>query len=318
VMGDTLGYWQFFPPSGADADGWGILPVWGFAQVIASRCEEVPVGERLFGYFPPAQFLTMLPSRVSPLRLFDGTAHRAKLPPTYNNYSRVHAEPGYDPAYDDARSLLYPLHLTAFCLWDLLQSNDYFGARRVLILSASSKTSSGLAYALSTDPASPLVVGCTAARNVNFVESLGLYQQVLSYDTIDALDPSTPTLIVDLSGSHALLQRLAAHLGENITHCVSVGATHWDEIARSANPLEGRSAFFFAPGHILKRLKEWGPEEFATRSDAFLRAAAHSAKAWLQVSQLDGLAALALAYPKVCAGELDPQLGLVVKMAPTK
>lgn len=315
VMGDTLGYWQFFPATGADADGWGLLPVWGFADVIASLCHDVPVGERLFGYFPPAQFLTMTPTRVNAQRLFDGAAHRAKLPPTYNAYSRVHAEPGYDTAFDDARSLLFPLHLTAFCLWDLLRSNGYFGARQVVILSASSKTAAGLAWALSTDPDSPTVVGCTSARHVGFVESLGIYGQTLSYDAIDALDGNTPTVIVDLSGSAELLQRLHARLGEKITHCISVGATHWDDIQQKPNPLAGRSSFFFAPSHIQQRLKEWGPETFATRSGAFLRAAARSCSGWLKVTTIEGLGKLADVYPRVCAGQVDPQLGLVVNMA---
>ena len=53
VVGDQFGYWQFFPPSGHDVKNWGIIPVWGFADVVASNAEGVPVGERLFGYFPP-------------------------------------------------------------------------------------------------------------------------------------------------------------------------------------------------------------------------------------------------------------------------
>ncbi|MFX5873780.1 DUF2855 family protein, partial [Acinetobacter baumannii] len=33
LTGDALGYWKFFPE---DAD-WGIVPVWGFAEVVASQ-----------------------------------------------------------------------------------------------------------------------------------------------------------------------------------------------------------------------------------------------------------------------------------------
>jgi hypothetical protein len=54
VVGDQFGYWQFFPSTGNDTKNWGILPVWGFADVVASNAEDVPVGERLFGYFPLA------------------------------------------------------------------------------------------------------------------------------------------------------------------------------------------------------------------------------------------------------------------------
>ncbi|MGB5450280.1 MAG: DUF2855 family protein, partial [Woeseiaceae bacterium] len=36
VTGDRLGYWQFFPPGGDDTNGWGMMPVWGFAVVVES------------------------------------------------------------------------------------------------------------------------------------------------------------------------------------------------------------------------------------------------------------------------------------------
>ena len=40
AAGDQLGYWQFFPPSEDPDDEWGIIPVWGFAEVVASNVEE--------------------------------------------------------------------------------------------------------------------------------------------------------------------------------------------------------------------------------------------------------------------------------------
>ena len=33
VVGDLMGYWNFFPAP----EGWGRIPVWGFADVVASR-----------------------------------------------------------------------------------------------------------------------------------------------------------------------------------------------------------------------------------------------------------------------------------------
>ena len=33
AVGDTFGYWNFFPAG----EGWGVIPVWGFAEVIESR-----------------------------------------------------------------------------------------------------------------------------------------------------------------------------------------------------------------------------------------------------------------------------------------
>ena len=49
AVGDLVGYWNFYP---ASEDGWGRIPVWGFADVAASRAEGVDVGDRYFGFWP--------------------------------------------------------------------------------------------------------------------------------------------------------------------------------------------------------------------------------------------------------------------------
>src|SRR5687768_1495 len=51
AFGDAMNYWQFFPTG---EDGWGIVPVWGFATVMQSLHPGVAVGERLYGYWPMA------------------------------------------------------------------------------------------------------------------------------------------------------------------------------------------------------------------------------------------------------------------------
>ena len=33
AVGHRIGYWQFFPASGDDANEWGVIPVWGFGVV---------------------------------------------------------------------------------------------------------------------------------------------------------------------------------------------------------------------------------------------------------------------------------------------
>ena len=49
AYGDAIGYWKVFP-TGDPA--YGMMPVWGFADVAASRAEGVEVGARVFGYSP--------------------------------------------------------------------------------------------------------------------------------------------------------------------------------------------------------------------------------------------------------------------------
>ena len=147
VAGDQIGYWRFFPPHQADHEVWGVIPVWGFATIERSHVAGLAEGERVFGYFPPATHLLMRPDDIAPARFFDRAPHRAGLPDGYNLYRRVAAEPGYDPAHDDLRALLWPLHITSWCIADALSLADCHGATQMIILSASSKTSIGLAYA---------------------------------------------------------------------------------------------------------------------------------------------------------------------------
>jgi Protein of unknown function (DUF2855) len=314
VLGEKLGYWQFFPPSDDEAALWGIIPVWGFADVITSKAPEVPVGERLFGYFPPAHYTTMCPTRVTELRLFDGSAHRAALPPGYNSYSRVNAEPGYQHDMDNLRMLLWPLHITSFCIWDSLKDRQWLDAKQIIILSASSKTSIGLAYALSIDDTAPHSIAITSAQHCDFVNQLDLYDQTLSYDAIANIDNTIPTVIVDMSGNGEVLAQLHAHLADNMKRCLNVGITHWDEIKPPTGVITERSEFFFAPGHIQKRMKEWGPDEFTAKTTTFMRGAARKSLSILKFMQLDGLDGLAAVYTDVCEGSVAPDQGLIVKM----
>jgi Protein of unknown function (DUF2855) len=314
VLGDKLGYWQFFPSSGVDAHGWGIIPVWGFADVVASKAPDVPVGDRLFGYFPPAEFLTMVPARVTEQRLLDASAHRAKLPPGYNNYTRVNAEPGYDRRMDNARMLFWPLHMTSFCLWDLLKEKNWFDAKQIVILSASSKTSIGLGHALAADASAPPVLALTSARNLGFVNQLKLYKQATTYEQLASIDASIPTVIVDMSGNGEVLARLHAHLGGNMKRCINVGLTHWSELKAHPGIIAERSEFFFAPGHIQMRMKDWGSDEFAKRTSAFLKDAAVKSLSLLHFEKLAGLSGLAAVYADVCEGRVAPDQGLIVEM----
>ena len=314
ATGEMLGYWQFFPPAGDEPQHWGMTPVWGFAQVVASRCDQIPVGERLFGYFPPADYLKMRPVNVGAQRLFDGSAHRAQLPPTYNSYSRVAQEPGYDPDMDALRMLLWPLHVTAFCLYDKLRSNDWYGAQQIILLSASSKTSIGLAIGLAGDEQAPALVAVTSARNQAFVDGLGLYQDSLSYEALAQLPGDTPTVIVDMSGNSAALETLQTQLGASLKYCIRVGLTHWDEASSSLPADSAQGEFFFAPGHIQQRIKDWGADGFASKSAEYLLSTAAHSRAWLEIVHLDGLAELQQNYADICTGMLPPQRGLIVQM----
>lgn len=58
AFGDQMAYRRFFPAS----DGYGRIPVWGFADVMASGAEGLAEGERLFGYWPMATHCVVEPA----------------------------------------------------------------------------------------------------------------------------------------------------------------------------------------------------------------------------------------------------------------
>ncbi len=318
VAGETLSYWQFFPASGADAGDdastWGVLPVWGFAKVIAANDSPIAVGERLFGYFPPATHLVMSPVDTTPMHFFDGAPHRAELPKGYNMYRRVDGEPEYNSAGDDMRMLLYPLYITSFCLWDLMKDENWYGAEQVIIISASSKTAIGLAYALEADEDAPSIVGMTSPRNMDFVDQLGIYDQCVGYDGFEAVLADKPSMIVDMAGNAQVLGQLHQQLGDNMVKTLNVGLTHWESNRRDDKIIRDRSEFFFAPSRIQTRMKDWGAKEFGTRSTSFVMETAAKSSQWLQLKQIDDLRGLEQVYLDAVKGNIDPAEGLLIKL----
>lgn len=311
VVGHRIGYWKFFPTG---EDGWGVIPVWGVATVVESQSDDLPVGEKLYGYWPMGDHLVIEPARITEAGLFDGAAHRAELPPVYNRYARLNADPSYDPAMDDARMVLWPLYATSYCLYDFLLDNDWYGAEQLVIPSASSKTAIGLAYALAADDNAPPAIGVTSARNKAMVEGLGLYASVITYEEIETGIETKPAVIVDMSGHGEVLGRLHKHLGDNMKFTSNVGLTHYDDMGPGPDFIKDRSAMFFAPGHIQKRAKDWGKGEFDRRAAAFWADAAIRSADWLTIQRGAGVDAVAKAWAEVLAGATDANKSWAVAM----
>lgn len=314
AAGEQLGYWQFFPASNNEADTWGIIPVWGFADVVASNATGVDAGERVFGYYPTNSYLKMQNVKVLENRLIDGAEHRSKLPPGYNTYRRVDKEPNYDRSMDNMRMLLWPLYITSFCLWDSLQHNGWHGAKQVIVISASSKTSIGLGYALAADSDAPTSIGLTSKGNQQWVEGLDLYDKTVNYAALADIDASLATVIVDMSGNSQLLADIHAHLGDSLVHCLNVGLTHWSEGGKDTGIPAEKREFFFAPSHIQMRMKEWGPEGFDSKSSRFINDAVKRSAHWMKLEKLNGVERLADIYADVCAGKLPPEKALVIEL----
>ncbi len=267
VAGDLLRYWEFFPPAPVDPDApdlvWGRIPVWGFGTVTESRSGELREGERLYGYFPMGSDLVVVPGRADERGVSDLAAHRAPMAGAYNRYVRTAADGRYRPDREAHQMVLYPLFFTSFLIDDFLSDNGDFGAGRVIVSSASAKTSIGAAFL--AHERGLHVVGLTSPGNVAFVEGLGVYDQVVVYDDVDDL-PAGASVYVDVAGNRDVRFAVHRRLGDELTSSMAVGDTHWDHVDQVEEDLPGPSPeFFFAPGQISKRNEDWGASDSTRR-----------------------------------------------------
>lgn len=315
VFGDAMRYWDFFPTDDAD---WGQMPVWGYGDVVASSAEGVEVGERFYGFFPIASHLRVQAVSIKPQGFMDGSAHRQGLAPIYNLYSRCSADdPAVPPAFEEAQLIVRPLFTTAFLCADFLQAQGFYGARQIVISSASSKTAYATAHCLRAG-AGLRRVGLTSAANRAFVESTGTYEQVAGYDDLDGVWPDVPTVYLDFAGSVALRAAVRQRLGEALVYDCVVGATRNSPASQGARWPDPRPAFFFAPDQGLKRMAEWGATVFRERlghaQNAFMAAVSAGDVPTLVLTRGQGLSAAAQVIAELAAGRVDPRQGHVLSV----
>jgi len=309
LSGDMIGYWRFFPTR----EGWGRIPAMGFAEVIASKHPEVAEGTRCFGFYPMSRYLTIEPGKVTAANITDGVAHRADIAAVYNQYAPVQNDPMYSADHEDQIMLMRGLFMTSFLCDDLLGDNDHYGAQSVLITSASSKTSIALGFLVSR-AGGARAVGLTSSRNLEFVKSLGCYDEVLTYDEVKSLPSDQPVVMVDMAGNSELKSTLHHHFGDQMKYSCSVGATHWEAAGGDGELPGAKPEFFFAPGQIAKRSKDWGPEGLQERIGASWTAFRDSTDAWLSVKRGYGRDAVETVYRETLDAKTSPAEGQVISL----
>jgi len=297
VIGELIGYWKFFPVA---AEGRGVIPLWGFADVVDSTVDAIPAGSRVYGYLPMSSHLVVR-AKLTSSGFVDTADHRAELPAVYNSYLVTSADPAYDAQQEDLQVLYRPLFMTSFLLADQLADNDFYGARTVVISSASSKTAFGTAQCLQDKGVR--LVGLTSPRNVEFTTGLGLYDSVLPYDAAVDLEP---TVYLDFSGSADLRSTLHDRLGSQLVKDISIGLTHQ---AASADP---RSEFFFAPEQLRKRTADWGTDGLASRFGEAWGGFTGQAGEWVGVVSHSGPEELIEVWQAVLQGKTNPNTADVI------
>jgi hypothetical protein len=181
----------------------------------------------------------------------------------------------------------------------------------MVISSASSKTAYGTAYQL-RKRAQVKVVGLTASHNKPFVEALGCYDQVLTYDSIEQLDPLIASVYLDYAGSAEIRRRVHERLPK-LLHSSLIGGSHVDDMGTSAGLPGPKPVFLFIPSHAFKRMGEWGLTGLMERMGedwrAFVGRALDPSDPWLIVQHHTGGEAVQAAYRLVHSGVADARSG---------
>jgi hypothetical protein len=309
VMGEAMSYWDFFPAE----EGWGRVPMWGFAEVERSEAEELESGARVYGYLPPSSHLVVTPMRADERGFVDGSPHRAPLPAPYQRYEVTDADPFYRPDTEEIQMLLRPLFFTSFLIDDQLADDGLATRGPIVISSASSKTAIAAAFLLAQREGVELI-GLTSPRSAEFVEGLGVFGRSLTYDAVDSLERG-PATFVDVAGDGEVRQAVHSRYGDELVHSMTVGASHWEELGAGEGELPGPSpVFFFAPDRVAKRSEEWGRAGLNARVADAWHPFCEWVGGWLDLIRGQGFEAVRSGYLDVLEGRVDPKTAHVISL----
>lgn len=310
VLGERNRYFELFPASGDDR----IIPAWGLGEVVETNGCDVAVGEKLYGFFPMAQYVTLEPADIGPKDFRDAAAHRKNLSLSYNSYLRVTNDPSFAGELGDLQPLFRPLTMTAFVAASFFAEERFFGATQVILSSASAKVSLALAYLLRTYHKDIRVTGLTSAKNVPFVQSTGLYNTIATYDQLSSISRAEPSIFFDVAGDGDVRLKLHKHFGDMLKHSARVGLANW-EAPPSSEVLPGpKHELLFAPHLITRFHAEWGEGEFDRRFDSIHPGLLSALGNWIKIVRNKDRAEAQSIYLNYLTGNFSADTGYILSL----
>lgn len=284
LTGGRFGYWSIFPAR----DPWIVPPAWGEA--------ELDDGKAVYGLVPIGSH-TPLKLEATRSGWREASANREAVDPGYNLYI-----PATGSARQREDALQFrPLVVLGLVLARWLRDESWFGASRVLVTSASSKTALGYAMQHSDDlPLDAL----TSARSRAFVEKTGQYRHTFTY--VDLPQSNADTLILDFAGDPALIRHLRESHNARVT-VVRIGITH------ANNTLFEDETVFFAPQRIAHEIAGQGFDAFERDRAAAIAEFAEQSSNWFVREYLDGQEAIVGTFRDLLAGRVAPDRLLIAR-----
>ncbi len=319
ALGDTFGYWGFFSNHGDK----GVMPVWGFAEVIESNHPSITKGKRVFGYLPSATHWVLSPDKINAVGFMDASPERSSISPVYDHYSFCDSDQSYDESRENWQMTFQPLFMTSFVLAQHLvrrkaDSKTAFDA--IILTSASSKTAFGTAMLLqSMDKENIRIIGLTSPKNEKFVENLGCYDAVSEYSKIDEiasdLGESAKVIILDFAGNQKTITTLQSYFEKNQSSTLLIGAT--DIEGRKNKDLNKRAQgeIFFAPSEVQYLQKYWGKDEFYNKYRLAWEMFLERIASVMVIKQFEGMRAIESEYKKMALGIVKPNEMIILKPA---
>jgi hypothetical protein len=302
--GEHVPFWNAFP----GPPELGRVPIWSFVRVTESRHADIPVGGRYFGYVPMASHHTAQ-AEVSPRGFMDTSAQRRFLHPWYLTFQRV----GEPDRLDDFRALMRPVFPASFNLANLVERQAALGAKSLIITSASCRTAIGMADELLARRTGIATAAITSAANKAFVESLGIYDEVNTYDAIKLATVPSPAVFIDFTGAAQVQQTVYQYFAPSLSYSALIGFTHpgADDLAPPGLP-DPQPEPFFTPVVEDQAIAEEGAERYYSRyhesETRFLRRMA----CWLDIRPGQGPAEVADAFRCLVAGDQAPDVGRIL------
>ncbi|MEM8616928.1 MAG: DUF2855 family protein [Pseudomonadota bacterium] len=309
--GPPMNYWSFYP---SDEAGFGRVPVWGFATVIASRADEVAEGRRVYGYLPMSETFTIEAAKISPRGFMDGIAHRRPLAPIYSSYVYNEGDPGYVSEFEAQQMLFRPLYMTGWMICDSLVSAEAV-PKAAILSSASSKTALAAAHSLKRHGVETW--GLTSTGNRGFVEKSDLYDHILTYDDLDGLGQmgdGMTAAYVDFVGRPDLTKTIHSALGVKLIRSMVIGVTDWEADRTPPPDLPGpMPEFFFVPDYAAQRAKAFAPGDLDKRTTADLLDFYPASQRFVTPQDVIGPDAIDTAWHETVDAKIGPKDGLICR-----